>query len=126
MEDPNLTSTNSQNSNVFTSSKDNCFEVYKYFLLLWLKAKDFTVLLYSNLAQVCLRGLLAVLSLFLRFSNNVESAGRPEHLLGPNFQVLLVFDQEHVAFLVHPEEVECAGLIPLALVVSGWFLLAHL
>ena len=61
-----------------------------------------------------------------RRSNNVESAGRPEHLLGPNLQVLLVFDQEHVAFLVHPEEVEGAGLIPLALVVSSWFLLAHL
>ena len=61
-----------------------------------------------------------------RRSNDVESAGRPEHLLGANFQVLLVFYQEHVAFLVHPEEVEGAGLIPLALVVSGWFLLAHL
>ena len=64
-----------------------------------------------------------------RRSNNVESAGRPEHLLGANFQVLLIFNQEHVAVLVHPGEVEGAGLTPLVLVAIGWcigwFLLTH-
>ena len=63
-----------------------------------------------------------------RRSNDVERACCLEHLLGANFQVLLIFDQEHVAFLVHPEEVEGTGPPPLPVLrpAARWFLLAHL
>ena len=85
----------------------------------------------SNLTHVCLLHLFAALSLFLRCSNDVERAGSPEHLLGANFQVLLILDQERMAFLVHPVEAEGASLPPVTPLIGGlpaigWFLLSHL
>ena len=89
----------------------------------------------SNLTHVCLLHLFAALSLFLRCSNDVERAGSPEHLLGANFQVLLILDQEQMAFLVHPVEFEGASLslpqlqwpgVVVLRIKIGWFLLSHL
>ena len=81
----------------------------------------------SNLTHVCLLHLFPALSLFLRHSNDVERAGSPEHLLGANFQVLLILDQEQMAFLVHPVEVEGASPPPLAVLPAiSWFPLSHL
>ena len=74
-----------------------------------------------------------------RRSNDVERAGSPEHLLGANFQVLLILDQERMAFLVHPVEAEGASLPPdwtgleapvppirVGLPAISWLLLSHL